>query len=156
VGAEWDALEHDAAFARTIQPTMRGFVWRHSGGGHAPGLPGDSWCIRDSFCQLFGWEPASWEWEQFRELPHQEDLAYLEQHLGLIQIFSREPEEMEWFAANNAHRGVVIWRLTSPVGVSGHATYAKDLRNPGGLLSHYRIFRPVVDGYLVDVRQAPG
>lgn len=156
MGAVWDELEHDAAFAKTIHPTMRGFVWRHPGGGQPAGLPGNSWCVRDSICQLFHWAPGSWEWQQFRELPHEEDFAYLEQHLGLIQIFASEPAEMEWFARNNAHPGVVIWRLTSPLGVVGHATYAENLRRLSGLPTEYAIFQPVADGYLVDVRQEVG
>lgn len=152
----WDDLEHDAAVAKTIHPTMQGFVWSHLGGGHPAGLTGDSWCVRDSICQLFHWAPGSWEWQQFRELPHEEDLAYLEQHLGLIQIFSSEPAEMEWFERNNGHPGVVIWRLTSASGVVGHATYADDLRRVSRLPAQYDFFQPVADGYLVDVRQQVG
>ncbi len=153
MGNVCDELEHDVALVETIHPTMHGFVWRHPGGRHPVGLPGDSWCVRDSICQLFHWSPGSWEWQQFRELPHPEDLSYLEQHLGLIHVSSSEPAEMEWFARNNAHPGVVIWRLNTPGGVVGHATYAEDLRRVSKLPAAYDAFQPVADGYLVDVRQ---
>lgn len=63
---------------------------------------------------------------------------------------------MEWFARNNAHPGVVIWRLNTPRGVVGHATYAEDLRRVSKLPAAHDACQPMADGYLVDVRQEVG
>lgn len=49
-------------------------------------LPGDLFCVRDSFCALLGWNPGSNEWSRFIEAPDPHDMDRLIDHLGLAQF----------------------------------------------------------------------
>src|SRR6266849_3820739 len=93
--------------------TMAGFKWTHRELPTNP-LPGDGWCVRDAFCELFRWPPGSDEWNAFIEIPYHEDMPRLIEHLGLESYDPEYRPHAEKLAARLDHPGIVAYNLTYP------------------------------------------
>ena len=148
-----EPLDTVAERAILLVPTMAGFTWWDGPGSLPSGQHGDAWCVRDSLCELFGWPVGGSDWKAFIEGPHPDDMQRLEEHLGLVPVDPRLPDDVAWFEHNRAHPGIVAWNLHSHGWT--HFCYARDLRVPPPLQVQYRFLRPALAGFLVDVRQSP-
>ena len=148
-----EPLETVARRAMLVAPTMTGFAWLEHSNPLPPGQAGDAWCVRDSICELFGWPMGGWEWRAFIQGPGPEDVQRLEEHLGLVHVDPRLPDDMAWFQRNRAHPGIVAWNLYSDHWT--HFIFARDLETIPNLPAQYLVRRPALAGFLVDVRQPP-
>lgn len=84
---------------------MSGFEWKFTNTPWSEmGFPEDSngWCVRNSICQLFGWEVGSRNWLAFRENVDSRDMERLLEHLHLPTFVSSDDPA---FIANCDHPG---------------------------------------------------
>lgn len=116
-------------------PTMAEFEWSPAPVYIPAGAGEDGWCMRDSVCQLFGWEPGSENWSRFVEGPNGIDTPRLAEHVGLacLEIL----EDWNTLITRLDHPGVAIFDFYAYQ--KSHAIYVEDLR---WLLHHW----PTVDG----------
>lgn len=156
-------------------PTMDGFRWSPAP-PFVPTVAGENgWCMRDAFCELFGWEPDSEEWHQFTvEGAAGHDLDRLAGHLSLTVYEVRG--DWDRLVACMAHPGIALFVF--PAYRMSHVVYVNDVRwlllhwsTPGGPptaqaelpsrpfgwpLGFQHLRRgPVLEAVIVDERQQP-
>jgi hypothetical protein len=96
-----------------------------------PTEPGEEgWCVRDAFCELFGWEPGSDEWPRFIEASAGQDVPRLAEHLGLA-VFEF-PRDWHDLIGRSAHPGVALFAF--PAYQKSHTVYVHDVQ---WLLHHW-------------------
>lgn len=131
---------------------MAGFTWGPRTKPIPRGLPGDLWCVRDAFCDLFHWPPGSAERDAFIELPEPEDVERLADHLGLEwfdPLFGPHVPELE---KRLDHPGISWWLIHQEQ--MAHVVYEPNLRRMH-VPARYAKYRPDLYRVIVDVRQEP-
>lgn len=116
-------------------------------------LPGDRWCMRNAFCELFRWPVGGAEWSSFIEGPEPEDLERLVMHLGLEALDPLLPAHARQLAQSLDHPGISSFDLHA-VRV-GHVIYQPHLRFPRPLPLQFRSLQPDLVSVIVYARQAP-
>jgi hypothetical protein len=113
----------------------------------------DGWCVRDSFCQLFGWEVGSIEWGRFKEGVSPDELDRLTDYLGLVWFDpDYEPHRRKLVECLD-HPGVATYALHS-VRLS-HCAYEPWIRNLKGLPAEYQSLHPELFRLIVDLSRPP-
>lgn len=135
VGFEWTPT--------TVTPAMRS-------------LPGDLWCVRDSFCALMRWPPGSEEWSRFIEAPNgPADMERLLNHLGLDSYDPEYADHGDLMRESLDHPGIVCYKFHSQR--MEHCQYQPHLRHFQPLPPQYVIADPSPELFqvIVDLRQDP-
>lgn len=105
-------------------PSLEGFKWSPSK-GYVSDDDSDGWCVRDAFCQLFGWRCGSEEWSRFIKWPTGPDTFRLAGRLGLT-LFEVVPEYWGEIFRRAAHPGVALFIF--PRFGRSHTGYVPDVR----------------------------
>lgn len=138
-------------------PTMEGFEWTsRTIDPAARALPGDLWCVRDSFSALMGWSPTSNEWSRFIEAPDgPSDMQRLTEHLGLTSYDPEYPGHVEPLRQALDHPGIASYKFHRVR--MEHCMYQPHLRHFEPLPPQYLAAdpNPEVFQIIVDLRQAP-
>ena len=122
-------------------PTMLGFIWTEKYIDPAMrNIPGDLWCVRDSYSALMGWPIGSENWGRFVESPTPEDMERLDEHLGLVVIDPIFAEHRKELLALLDHPGVAGYDFHGKK--TGHAQYQPHLRHFQRLPEEYNLFDP--------------
>jgi hypothetical protein len=141
---------------QTNMPTMARFSWSARELPPAtPGVLGDFWCVRDSYCALMGWAPGSDEWARFIEAPIPDDMDRLTDHLGLVWFDPLDEEVREELLSSLDHPGVACYNFFGMR--MSHVQYQPNLRRLRPLPVEYTIVDPNWElfRFVIDIRQAP-
>lgn len=136
---------------------MAGFEWTPRTIDSAlRSLPGDLWCVRDSFCSLLRWASRSEEWQRFIEAPDgPADMERLIAHLGLVAYDPEYPDHVEPLRQALDHPGVVSYKFHRMR--MEHCMYQPHLRHMIPLPPQYLAADPNPELFqvIVDLRQVP-
>lgn len=134
--------------------TMAGFVWSTAGIPLPDGMPGDGWCVRDAFCELFRWPRGGEEWAAFIEGPEADDVERLARHLGLEggfdPLYAPDAQRLGQIVD---HPGISCWALHAIQ--TSHVVFEPHIRFLPPLPVGYRQFAPEHFRVWVDVNQRP-
>jgi hypothetical protein len=133
---------------------MAGFVWtpRQISPEHRR-VPGDLWCLRDAFCELFGWPEGSDDWRAFIEAPQADDVPRLIEFLGLKEYDPEYPLDARFLSALLDHPGIAFYEIPS-LNI-GHCIFEPHLRYMRGLDAAYRAYQPELFRVVPDSNQPP-
>lgn len=135
-------------------PTLSGFQW-----DEPRPLPQwnsndrDGWCVRDAFCQLFGWHRGSEEWNRFLEGITAGEMDRLTEYLGLYWFDPEYRPHREVLENSWDHPGVAVYAIHAHQ--LSHCIFEPHLRYPRGLPEQYWALQPELYRLIVDLRQPP-
>lgn len=136
--------------------SMSGFEWSERRRPLDRALPGDMWCVRDAFCELFRWSPGSDDWSSFIEGPEDSDCLRLCNYLGLRVFDPMWPEHVTELGQYLDYPGVTFYVLERLQAM--HCLFQPHIGSLRSLPVQYRLVarRPELVRIVVDPRQHNG
>jgi len=141
-----------------VANAMAGYMWSERQiTSEMREVPGDLWCVRNSFCSLMRWPKDSAEWSSFVEAPMPADMDRLAAHLRLRWF---DPEHFGLFTQKQqielrSHPGVACYNLHRTR--ASHCQYQPDLRRFQILPNDYYLVDPDLELFriVLDPDQPP-